>query len=462
MLLHFIAIVVLSRLLDAEDFGMVAMVQSVVAFGEIIRDAGFSTATLQQRTLSDQLASNLFWLNVAMSTAVTAIIISSTPLIVTLFEEPRLWLITPALALSILIHGVGAQIRVQLARRLQFGRLASSSVISQLLSVSVAIIFATLGLGYWALVAQILTGALTLLLIQWLFLDWVPLRFRRGHGTRRLVVVGLHYFLNQLISFLQGNGSTIVIGRAFGANSLGEYNRASQLATFATGGVLGPLMRVVLPTLNQMSELGRPVGPVLLRIEVAVGVTFTAALASLAGAANGVIPLLLGPGWNQTIWLFRILAIAASVDSLYYVCSWAFMHYGLSRQLLFFNCVARPLALLLVVVGAQFGLLGAAIGYLSGVIIAWPMHFLWLRRQCGLNWVSMLIRGLLIIVLGLICATVGFYAWLSMSTLDDFARTCISLLAGFLSYFVGVLSFRTLRNDIIWLLRRAMPLFRRS
>lgn len=460
MALHLIAVLVLSRILEPDDFGLIAMVQAVIAFGEVIRDTGLSNAALQQRNLSNQLASNLFWINVAVASSIFFLILLATPLVVSIYDEPRLWPIVPALAASVLFHGIGAQIRVQLARSFRFGALATSSVIAQLVSVSIAIGLAVWGWGYWALVAQTLSSAIVLLVIQWAISRWRPQRVRKGHGTLQLVRIGLDYLLNQFISFLQANGTTIVIGRVFGAAMLGSYNRAYQLASLPVGGTLGPLMRIVVPTLNEYGKIGQSTGRFVLRIEVLIGAIFMGAMASVAGASRGAIPLLLGPGWDEAVGIFRILAIAVAVDALYYVCFWVFMHHGLSRQLLYFNCLARPFTLMTVIVGSHFGLRGAALGYLVGCCLAWPAHFIWLRKLPGFPSVGMLFRGSLIVVYGLIVVAFGDFVWVSVAELGDFYSSMISILSGLALFTALMMLSRVTRVEIVWLFRRANAVLR--
>ncbi|MEY2607858.1 MAG: hypothetical protein QOH31_5712, partial [Verrucomicrobiota bacterium] len=58
-------IMALARLLVPQDFGLVAMVTTVMGFLRIFQDAGLSTATVQRQEITHAQVSNLFWVNVA-------------------------------------------------------------------------------------------------------------------------------------------------------------------------------------------------------------------------------------------------------------------------------------------------------------------------------------------------------------------------------------------------------------
>src|SRR5260221_4356986 len=57
------ATMVLARLLTPRDFGLVAMVTTVMSFFRIFKEAGLSTATVQHEGITHAQVSNLFWIN---------------------------------------------------------------------------------------------------------------------------------------------------------------------------------------------------------------------------------------------------------------------------------------------------------------------------------------------------------------------------------------------------------------
>src|SRR5262245_42528126 len=68
--------VVLARLLDPADFGLVVMVMTVCGFLQIFREAGLSTATIQRDEITHAQVSNLFWINLLVGGLVTMLMAS--------------------------------------------------------------------------------------------------------------------------------------------------------------------------------------------------------------------------------------------------------------------------------------------------------------------------------------------------------------------------------------------------
>lgn len=115
--IQLVALVVLSRILTPEDFGIVAMAAVFIALAGLLRDFGLPTVGLQIRVLSLQQASNLFWMNLGVAILAAVTLIGCTPLLMLLYSEPRLAVVVPAMALVVLLGGAGSQIQVHLRGR---------------------------------------------------------------------------------------------------------------------------------------------------------------------------------------------------------------------------------------------------------------------------------------------------------------------------------------------------------
>ncbi|NLI85929.1 MAG: lipopolysaccharide biosynthesis protein [Propionibacterium sp.] len=401
-LIQLAAVTILSRLLSPDDFGLVAMVTVFIVLGNLIRDFGMPTAALQAKDLSHQQASNLFWMNSGLAALAATLLVAAAPFIAGLYNEPRLIAIIPAMALVMFISGTGAQIQVHLARRMRYVVLVTSDVVSQSVALGAAILAATHGAGYWALVIQNCVAAATLLATRWIASRWVPSPFRRGHGSARLFRAGRDYGLAQLLTFLQSNADTFVIGTQLGASALGLYNRGYQLLTAPTLRLLEPLTQVIIPALNRAESEGRQRESILLRIQFVVGGALVWVFSIAAGAASVIIPLILGPGWEETITIFRILALGGAFWGLSNVSYWAFVASEKSRALLSYNLVSKPLSVVCIVIGSMFGLEGVAWGYTLGMALSWPLNLVWLARCAELPAWPFARNGLVIVSSGVL------------------------------------------------------------
>ncbi|MDQ0922308.1 PST family polysaccharide transporter [Pseudarthrobacter sp. W1I19] len=398
------SLLILSRLLSPSDFGVVAMVTIFVALGNLLRDFGLPLAGLQERSLSHQQASNLFWMSAVIAAVCSIVLVVSTPALVTLFHEPRLTLIVPALAVAVFLGGLTSQLQVHLARRMQFTVLVASDVIGQLVALAAAVALAIGGAGYWALVAQSLTAAFLTLLFRWVACRWMPTAPRRGHGAFRLLKTGATYGFAQMLTFAQSNVGTLLIGAQLGATQLGYYNRAYQLLTAPAGRLLDPLTQVVVTTLNRAKAAQRDPDELLFKIQFGVGTFIVWMFAVTAGTAPALIPLTLGDQWIPAVPIFQVLAAGGAVWVFNHVSYWAFIVKEKPAALLTYNFVSKPLAIASIYIGSHFGLIGVAWGYSAAMALSWPLNLLWLARTAGLPARRFLANGFRVLLAGAFAA----------------------------------------------------------
>src|SRR6266849_2270961 len=119
-LLSLVSIMVLARLLTPKDFGLFAMVTTVIGYLRVFKDAGLSTATVQREGITHAQVSNLCWINVAVSGAITLILAAGAPVIAWFYREPRLVPITLVLSSTFYLGGLTVQHNALLNRQMRF------------------------------------------------------------------------------------------------------------------------------------------------------------------------------------------------------------------------------------------------------------------------------------------------------------------------------------------------------
>lgn len=397
MLVQLASVVVLSRLLAPQDFGLIAMVAVFMTLADLIRDFGLSGAALQAKELSRQQASNLFWASWALGTVSALVLVMATPLIVALYDEPRLAPIIPAMAVTLFISGAQAQVQVQLARQLKYTVLALSALIAPTAGLGLAVAAAVSGWGYWALVIQPVSTVFVLLLAQVIGARWLPAAPRRGHESAHLFRSGAQLGSAYFLTWAASNVDSLLTGARWGATSLGYYNRAFQLTATTIGGFLAPLTQVAIPMLNESAKLGRKPADLLLRLQFLVAGPVSVAMVMLALTAPSLVPLLLGDAWTPAVPLVQILALGECIHALSFISYWGFLAERLSKQLLYYNLVTKPIAVLFVIVASSWGVEAIAWAYVAGLAMSWPVNLGWLSRTADFPALRFLGNGLRIL-----------------------------------------------------------------
>src|SRR5450755_1178018 len=84
------SMMVLARLLDPKDFGLVGMVTAFTGVLGLFRDFGLSSATVQRVEVTEDQVSTLFWINCFVGTVLWLLMAAASPLVAWFYREPRL------------------------------------------------------------------------------------------------------------------------------------------------------------------------------------------------------------------------------------------------------------------------------------------------------------------------------------------------------------------------------------
>src|SRR5229473_4530583 len=228
------SLMIMARLLDPRDFGLVGMVTAVIGVFNVFRDFGLSAAAVQRTTVTNEQASTLFWINLLVGAILGLLVVAMAPFIVRFYREPRLLGVTAALASAFLFNAAGVQHSAILERQMRFITLSVIDIVSLLTSVVVGIGMALHGYRYWALVATATVAPLVYTVCAWLTAAWVPGRPHQRIGLRSMIRFGGTLTLNGLVMYIATNFEKVLLGRFWGADAVGVYGRAYQLVNLPT------------------------------------------------------------------------------------------------------------------------------------------------------------------------------------------------------------------------------------
>lgn len=363
LVLRFGSMILLSRLLMPSEFGLIAMVAAVIAFAELFREFGLSSATIQREDITHQQVSNLFWVNAAIGLAAAILVAISAPAVVWFYDEPRLRLITVLLALNIFLGALGVQHQAILRRQMQFNSLARSDVLSMAVGIVVGVSMGVRGGSYWSLVGMALATSLTFLVAVWTSCQWRPAMPRKKAGTRSLLRFGRDLYLASLSTYLSRNLDNILIGWRWGSEPLGLYNRAYQVFMLPVTQVVGPFGAVLSPALSRLQSDPERYRRYFRKTLAAISAITMPIAAICVMKPHEVVTLLFGPAWSGAGPILRVLSIAGVLQPMTTVVGAIYISYGRTRELLVLSLVSSAVIVTSFFIGLPYGALGVATAY---------------------------------------------------------------------------------------------------
>jgi len=371
-----VSTVVLARLLSPGDYGLVGMVVAVTGFLGLVKDSGLSMATVQRETVTRELISTVFWINIALGVAITLLCGLLAPGLVAFYREPRLYWITVALATTFVIDAAGAQHAALLRRQMRLKAVAAIDTLANVAGVAAGIGFAVAGFGYWALVAMQITRTAVGTVAAWIAEPWRPGRPRRRIGAGSMLRFGGYLTGTHLLGYGFRNADNVLIGWYWGANSLGLYQKAYSLLMLPISQVNAPFGSVAVATLSRIQSNPERQRRVFVRGYMhAASIILPIVVASTIFSSD-IIRFVLGEQWTSAAGIFRLLAPAALIGALLSPVGWLFIAFGHTRQQLIASLVWTPVMILAFAVGLPYGPEGVAIAYsVTSLILAVPLCY---------------------------------------------------------------------------------------
>jgi O-antigen/teichoic acid export membrane protein len=374
------SLMVLARILEPKDFGLLGMVTAFTGVLSLFRDFGLSAATIQHTTVTEVQASTLFWINTLAGAILAVIAAAFAPFVSTFYHEPRLFWVTIVVATGFLFNGAGVQHSALLQRQMRFTALAIIDVVALVVSSAIAVGAAMAGYGLWALVVMTVSLPLTSTVGLWLFGAWVPGRPHSGVGIGRMMQFGGTLTLNGLVMYFASNFEKVLLGRFWGAEALGMYGRAYQLIRIPTDNLNSAVGDVAFSALSRIQDDPSRLRSYFLKgYSLVLGLTLPTTIAC-ALFADDIVLILLGPKWRESAGIFRLLAPTMLIFAIANPLGWLLNSIGLVGRGLKIALVIAPLMIASYLIGLPYGPMGVAFAYSAVMmlwiapIIAWCVH----------------------------------------------------------------------------------------
>jgi PST family polysaccharide transporter len=380
-IVQLLAVIILARLLAPSDFGLIAMVMAIIGVANLFRDLGLSAATVRAKEITPSQASALMYINIGFGALMTIIVFLSAPMIASFYDDDRIVPIAHALAWSFLLGSLGTQHLALLRRQLKFTVLAWLNLGAVVIGQGVAVVLAFQEFGYWALVVGTLLTQFSKALMAWIVNDWRPGLPVFDTNVRRMFFFGGHLMIFSLMGYIAFNVHSVVIGWRFGADDVGFYNRAFTIITLLIGYVVAPLSLVAPAALARMTDESKNYNETYLHT-VSMMLLLTAPIGFVSVvAASDIVAVVLGGGWQESVIILQILALAAIPQTLCSSSGWLYLSHGDSKSMMQWGIGGWGALIIFVTVGTLYGIKGVASAYTLGMFfLLYPCMRLAFRR----------------------------------------------------------------------------------
>jgi O-antigen/teichoic acid export membrane protein len=380
-----LAQIFLARLLSPEDFGVWGMVLIVTTLSAQFKDAAIASVLVQRGLDNKKLVNTVYSLGVNISIVMFIIqTLVGFPL-AQFFGEPLIFPLTLTVAFVFLIGAGAGSHGAVLQRQMKFRELAITDSFAGFARFGGAIICASVGGGVWSFaIAEIAMSVVDALLKRYFSQYRFQYNFKPNSEAMREVRAYISSLVGiNLAVYANTNADNLIIGKLIGAQSLGYYNMAYQLAMLPTF-ALSQINRINFSVLSQRDDEGRKT--YLCQMLEMYAVLYAAVYGVGFVVAPWIIPLVYGDEWTPAVSIFQIVMIFAYARGFMSILGTALNAINKPNINAAINWVLVPLSIPAFFVGAKFGgVKGVALAVALVMGVAASIWF-WLAMSRAAKW----------------------------------------------------------------------------
>ncbi|MEQ9310353.1 MAG: lipopolysaccharide biosynthesis protein [Balneolaceae bacterium] len=368
-LINVVALFVVLKLITPEAFGIASIVLAIFAVVQAVTELGLGVAIVQAKSLSRRQIDSLFWLSLALTAVLYAVIYFGAPLASNFYDQPLLTPLIQVHGLIIIIFTFYLVPRNILKKELQFKEIAIIDNLALFSSSAVMLLLAYLKYGAWAIIlGEVGNRFAQLIIAQFFYPYWPKFQFNYNE-IKEKVRFGLYATGSRLLYNLYSNADYLIVGRVFGAEAVGIYTLAFRIVSDTVKTLTSNLNEVAYPAFSKLqTELDR-LRKYFFTIARGSLLLFSSILIVIAVYIENL--LLLG-GYDEwmdavpLIHIFTAIAVLRTISTLVPQLLNALGEAKLNFYYSLSNAFVMPAAF---IIGAQYGLIGVGWSW----VIAFPV-----------------------------------------------------------------------------------------
>lgn len=353
---QFLVLLVIARILDPADFGLVGMLAIFLAIAQTLIDSGFSQALIRKQGRTETDNSTVFYFNIAISGLLYLFLFFIAPWVAEFYNEPQLCGLMRVLCLVVIINSFAVVQRALYTASLDFKTQAKASFVAAITSGSVGIFFAISGYGVWTLVWQQLLNAGVNTILLWLFSKWHPKLVYSRSSFKELFSFGSKLMASGLLDTIYNNMYTLIIGKVFNATSLGYYYQADRFTQLPSSNITGIIQRVTYPILCSIQDDDERLKTSFRRLLKLSAIVVFPLMSLLAGISTPLVSLILGEKWNFTATLIIPLSFMMMWWPLHVINLCLLQVKGRSDLFLKLEIIKKSVGVCVLAISIPFGL----------------------------------------------------------------------------------------------------------
>lgn len=253
-LLNLLFGIILARLLDASDYGMIGMLTVFSTIAAALQEGGFISALTNREETRSEDYNAVFWFSTMCGITLYILLFFAAPLIADFYNTPELVLLSRLSFLGFVISSTSIAPRAYLFKHLKIRETTIISISSLIVSGLTGITLAANGFAYWGIALQSITFVATTSVLNFYFSPWKPsLRFN-FRPIREMIGFSSKVIITNVFNIINNNLFSILLGKFYSEREVGNFTQANKWNSMGHTLITGMVNGIAQPVLRNVSE----------------------------------------------------------------------------------------------------------------------------------------------------------------------------------------------------------------
>lgn len=299
---------VLARLLDTADFGIVAIAFTISAAFNSLSNVGVTENLVRHKTVGRDELDTGFTIQVIKGAITGVLLLVAAPLAAAWFSEPRLEKVIYILAFAFALSGVENIGIIHFRRDMRFDREFQLSAIERVLTFATTVVAALLLRSYWALVIGTVVAKIVRVIASYAMQSYRP-RFGL-RAWKDLAGFSMWMWLSSLVYIVWFRADPLVVGSQISKAELGLFVVALDIALLPTTEIMEPIGAVLFAGFAAERNAGRDPRASAFGLAVSLMAVMAPIALVLSASSTDVVGVLLGAKWSAAAPIVAILTLS--------------------------------------------------------------------------------------------------------------------------------------------------------
>ncbi len=308
--------IVIARMLNPEDYGLMEMALVLIAYVELFSELGLGAAIIQRKEISQKELSSIFWLSFIVSNALGVVSFALAYPTAWIFGESRIISVTQAMSVLFAVGGLMIVPFNLLMREFKFKEVGIIECVAVILSGGSMLFMAKAGWGIWTLAAGTILARCVTVALVCSVAKWRPNFYFRFADVRPLLSFGLKVAGSRSLHYIFRKLDRIIVGKMLGVESLGYYTLALTFAEAPTSKFISFITQISFPIFSRLQGDLLKFGDIYVKLTKYIAILMTPIFLGGFFFSREIIAVCLGEKWIPITSLFSMFCLSQFIYSL--------------------------------------------------------------------------------------------------------------------------------------------------